>query len=221
MIRKRKSSMSTQQAAKLTRRQRERQRHRREILDAAIDLFAQKGFHNVSMHEIAEKAEFGIGTIYSFFENKEALYKALIMEYAEKFHTALCHALAEGKDEFEKIINFLRAKGEIFKEGIKIVRLYLAETRGVSFSFKEGLDEEIRELHEDTIKRLTKIFKSGTKKGLFAKINPYYLAVSLDSISNAFLLCWLGDTNKHDYFKNIPVMISIFFERVKLERGKP
>jgi len=221
MIRKRKSSMSTQQATKLTRRQRERQRHRREILDAAMELFADKGFHNVSMHEIAEKAEFGIGTLYSFFENKEALYKALMMEYAEKFHSNLRHALSKGKSEFEKIVNFLHVKGKIFMKGVKIVRLYLAETRGTSFSFKEGLDLEIRKLHEDIIKRLTKTFKSGIEKGVFMKINPYYLAISLESISNAFLLCWLDDANKHDYFKNIPVMISIFFERVKLERGKP
>ncbi len=52
----------------------------------ALKLFSEKGFHNVSMHEIAEKSEFAVGTLYKFFSNKEELYKALILEKAEKFH---------------------------------------------------------------------------------------------------------------------------------------
>ena len=54
---------------KLSRREREKLRHRKEMLDAALKLFSEKGFHNVSMHEIAQKAEFAIGTLYKFFKN--------------------------------------------------------------------------------------------------------------------------------------------------------
>ena len=39
--------------AKLSRRERERQRHKAEILSAAVKLFSERGFHNVSMNEIA------------------------------------------------------------------------------------------------------------------------------------------------------------------------
>ena len=66
----------------LPRREREKLRQRQEMLAAALDLFSEKGYHNVSMHEVAEKAEFAIGTLYKFFRNKEDLYKALIMEKA-------------------------------------------------------------------------------------------------------------------------------------------
>ena len=58
----------------------------------ALDLFSQKGYHNVSMQEIAEKAEFAIGTLYKFFQNKEDLYKALVLEQCDQFEEALMPA---------------------------------------------------------------------------------------------------------------------------------
>ena len=78
---------------KLPRREREKLRQRQEMLAAALDLFSQKGYHNVSMHEIAEKAEFAIGTLYKFFQNKEDLYKALVLEQCDKFEDALTQAI--------------------------------------------------------------------------------------------------------------------------------
>jgi AcrR family transcriptional regulator len=74
---------------KLSRKEREYRRHRYEILEAALELFSEKGFYNVSMNEIAQKAEFAVGTMYKFFENKEDLYKALVLEQADKFGITL------------------------------------------------------------------------------------------------------------------------------------
>ena len=201
---------------KLSRRQREKMRHRREILQAALDLFAERGYHNVSMRDIAERAEFGVGTLYNFFENKEDLYKALVMDQAERFHVALLKAIEEGRDEYEKILNFIHAKGQVFMAGTKAVRLYFAETRGASFNIKAGLETKIREMYEHFLHKLAAVFASGIEKGIFRKEDPYYLAVALDSVTNAFLFCWLQDPQRHDYGKNIPVMTSIFFDRVKL-----
>src|SRR4030042_6991472 len=80
------------------RREREKLRQRQEMLAAGLDLFSQKGYHNVSMHEIAEKAEFAIGTLYKFFQNKEELYKALVLEQCDKFEDALIQALKPPDD---------------------------------------------------------------------------------------------------------------------------
>ena len=41
---------------KMPRREREKLKQRQEMLAAALGLFSEKGYHNVSMHEIAEKA---------------------------------------------------------------------------------------------------------------------------------------------------------------------
>ena len=49
--------------------------------------------------EIAEKAEFAIGTVYKFFQNKEDLYKALVLEQCDRFEAAVTRALEESEDE--------------------------------------------------------------------------------------------------------------------------
>jgi AcrR family transcriptional regulator len=43
----------------ISRKEREKIRHRTEILNKALDLFSEKGFHNVSMQEFAGRSEYG------------------------------------------------------------------------------------------------------------------------------------------------------------------
>jgi AcrR family transcriptional regulator len=198
---------------KLPRREREKIARRDEIFSAALDLFSEKGYHNVSMHEIAEKAEFAIGTLYKFFENKEALYKALVMEQAEKFHSTLTRAIEEPVNEIEKMRNYIRAKGEVFTANVSMIRLYFAETRGASFNIKAGLDTEIQEMYEEFLKNLASVFNSGIKKRLFKKIlDPYYLAVAIDSLTSAFLLLWLEAPDRHPYPEDPDVILNILFK---------
>ena len=48
-----------------------------DIFDAAIKLFAERGYDGTTIPMIAEKANVGAGTIYRYFENKEALVNSL------------------------------------------------------------------------------------------------------------------------------------------------
>ena len=59
------------------RRARERERHRREILAAAERVFAAKGYETATVEEIVREAEFATGTLYKFFDGKEALFLAV------------------------------------------------------------------------------------------------------------------------------------------------
>jgi TetR/AcrR family transcriptional regulator, repressor of fatR-cypB operon len=51
------------------------------ILDAALELFVDKGFHGTAVPEVAERAGVGAGTIYRYFVSKEALVNALYQQY--------------------------------------------------------------------------------------------------------------------------------------------
>ncbi len=64
------------------------------ILDAALTLFAERGFHGTSVPDIAERAHVGAGTIYRYFEGKEALVNALY----QKHKAVLGQALLGGFD---------------------------------------------------------------------------------------------------------------------------
>jgi len=51
------------------------------ILEAALELFVERGFHGTAVPEIAERAKVGAGTIYRYFESKEALVNALYRKW--------------------------------------------------------------------------------------------------------------------------------------------
>ena len=197
----------------LPRREREKLRQRQDMLAAALQLFSEKGYHNVSMHEIAQNSEFAIGTLYKFFKNKEDLYKALILEQVEKFEEALTKAIEEPDDEVEKLRNYVRTKGQMFRDNISMVRLYFAETRGASFNITAGLDREIRDRYGPFLETLASIFKSGIDRKRFVKIaDPYHLAVAIESLTNGFLFLWLESPERHPYPEDPDTILNVLFK---------
>ena len=72
--------MSMSQPLPESRWSRRKQARPAEILDAALKVFAQKGFAAARMDDIARQAGVTKGTIYLYFENKEAVFKALVRE---------------------------------------------------------------------------------------------------------------------------------------------
>lgn len=61
------------------RRKREKEQRKKEILDAAEQLFFSRNYEEVSMDEIAREVELNKATIYLYFENKEALYGTIVL----------------------------------------------------------------------------------------------------------------------------------------------
>jgi AcrR family transcriptional regulator len=197
----------------LSRREREKQRQRQEMLAAALELFSESGYHSVSMHQIAEKAEFAIGTLYKFFQNKEDLYKALVLEQCDQFEDAVHRAIEEPDDEIEKLRQYIRTKSERIRANLPFVRLFLAERRGASFNIKAGLDDELRGRHYVFLERLASVFESGIRKERFRNIaDPYHLAIALDSVFDAFLLLWLDAPDRHPYPDDPDTILNILFK---------
>ncbi len=58
---------------------------REAILDAALELFAERGFHGTAVPLVAKKAGVGAGTVYRYFESKEALVNALYQREKQGF----------------------------------------------------------------------------------------------------------------------------------------
>ena len=179
--------MSKEQAEKLPRRERERLRHREEILEAALELFSDGGYHNVSMQEIAEKAEFSVGTLYNFFNNKEDLYKALMLSKAQTFHDALVKPLEDVKDPLEAINRYITVRWSLFSANLSVWRLYFAETQGVRFNLKSGLDTRLLEVYDQLMKKLVSVFAIGVRKKTFRDMDPYLMVIALEGTISAFL----------------------------------
>jgi AcrR family transcriptional regulator len=61
-----------------SRQQRRTERTRARLLDAALELFLERGYEPVSISEITQRADLGAGTYYLHFRDKRGLYEALV-----------------------------------------------------------------------------------------------------------------------------------------------
>lgn len=193
-------------------REQEKSRQRREMLEAAHDLFSKKRYHDVSMYQIAKKARFAIGTVYKVFHNKADLYKTLVLEQYDRLLDALAQALEEPDDEVEKLRNYIRTKSRRFREDLPFMRLFLAEHRGAGFNISSGLDGEMRKRNYMLLRKVAGVFEKGMGKTRFNRIaDPFALAVVLDSSLDALLLLWLDAPRRHAYPEDPDVILNILF----------
>lgn len=90
-----------------------------------------------------------------------------------------------------------------------MARLYFGETRGQDFSLSVGMDAESRHLFDEFRLRLAGVFEAGMKTGVFEQADPYYCAVALQSLTNAFIFLWLRDPLRHPYHERLDTIATL------------
>jgi AcrR family transcriptional regulator len=104
------------------------------ILDAAIQLFAERPYHEVRMDDVAERAKVAKGTLYLHFKDKEALYQGLMLEKLKGLARHIEECVSGKLSPEEKLLRLNREsirylernhcflellqRGEIFRGGI-------------------------------------------------------------------------------------------------------
>ncbi len=95
-----------------SKREQLKEERRRQILEAAVAVFTQKGFHAANVSDVAAQAGVSQGTIYWYFESKEELFTAAILSLFEDFDQVTLATLNQCPTAADK----LRALGQIMKE---------------------------------------------------------------------------------------------------------
>jgi TetR/AcrR family transcriptional regulator len=90
------------------RRERERLRHRQEILDAARQIVADRGIDAITVEQVARQAEFAVGSIYRHFASKEDLILAVVGDFADDMHEEMAAVAAEPGPWLERLDRFVR-----------------------------------------------------------------------------------------------------------------
>lgn len=141
-----------------------------EILAAALEVFADRGFAATKLEDVARRAGVTKGTIYLYFENKDALFKALVRETIVPV-IAQGEALAQSftgtaRDLFEKLVrDYWRLVGETALASIP--RLMIAEAG--------NFPELARFYYEEVVTRghrlMSGVLERGIKAGEFRKVD--------------------------------------------------
>ena len=97
-------------------------RTQRALLDAAAAEFGEKGFHDSSIVSITARAGIALGSFYTYFESKDALFRALVRDMSERVRIMvaphLAHAedaIARERDALTAFLAFAREHKEIYR----------------------------------------------------------------------------------------------------------
>ncbi len=200
---------------KLTRKRREHLQRRREVLESALHLFSRKGFEETTMAEIAERAEFAVGTLYKLFKDKRALYRALILDTMQEYEETLMAALNVPGTESEKLNRYIEAKTSMFVRRIPTARLYFGQTTGSLFLPAVGLDTEGRAMHQRLMKQVEAVLRRGIRKKVFVNIDPAMLVLGLEGVGNAFLVELIDRPDDFTAEEMASLIKRIFFDSVR------
>jgi AcrR family transcriptional regulator len=141
-----------------------------EILQAALEVFTDRGFAATKLEDVARRAGVTKGTIYLYYENKEALFKALVRGTIVPV-IAKGEALAQAftgtaRDLFEQLVReYFRLVGDTQLSGIP--RLMIAEAG--------NFPELARFYYEEVVTRghrlMASVLERGIKAGEFRRVN--------------------------------------------------
>jgi len=104
-------------------------RHER-ILDAALSVFASRGYRDASVDEVAEAAETSKGGIYFHFPGKQAIFVALLERSADLLLARIVEAVEVEREPVARADAALRAVLKLFGSHRALARLFLVEALG-------------------------------------------------------------------------------------------
>ncbi len=199
------------------RKEREFARHRAEILAAALSLFAEKGFERTTMSEIAERAEFAVGTLYKFFADKRALYQSIIVEASLEFERVLVAALKSPGTEIERLERYIDEMSNLFHKHAPMARLMAGQASGGVFEPSASVGEDVRDIHRRISDELEHVFRRAIRKKLIAKLEPEMLAIGLASLSNLFMYELVSRPEEHSPEEMADYVKRMFFDKIRLD----
>ncbi len=170
-----------------------REDQRRRVLSVAGEIFAERGFDDVTMAEIAEAAQVSRATVFNYFGSKHALIESITETVLFYFRDMLDQALA---DETTPTADLVRRLFEDMGEGIESQRRFF---RGV---FREitriqlGLDEGsvAQQATEETTSRLVHLIERGQRRGdIRDDLATGTIADACAALINGTITGWLYD----------------------------
>jgi AcrR family transcriptional regulator len=156
---------------------------RAEIMQAATEVFAKKGFLASGIADIAKKLDVGHGTIYRYFPNKLEIFLCILREaidemlqISERYNKMPTHSAAEYELQFKQ-------------EGVEYMMLFFKNPQRLRFVFEEmHADLKVRKLIDDAMQKFQKKSEQNFEKGIrVGAIRPDIHVPSVARLTNAMI----------------------------------
>lgn len=165
----------------LSRRERERLRRREAILQAARAVFAERGYENATLDEVAERAEFGKGTLYNYFDGgKQGILFAIFDDVFDDLRGLMADSFSpEVWDDrpFRQVFQDFAAKTfAFFSEHQDLFMILVKESQRMLFSANEERASYFMRQEEQTMEVLSHAIERAIDAGEVRNLPPHAAA---------------------------------------------
>jgi TetR/AcrR family fatty acid metabolism transcriptional regulator len=136
---------------------------RRQILDAAIRVFARQGFHSCRVSDIADEADVAYGLVYHYFKSKEEVLNELFVERWSLLLDAIDEVDASSDAPREKLDAVAGFIIESYRYDPELMKVIIVEVTRAANSFGQTHLPEIRRAYQG----IAKIVADGQAQGAF------------------------------------------------------
>jgi len=147
-----------------TQKQLQSERTRGEIIEAATRLFVRKGFYGTSIADLAQATGLTKGALYHHFENKDALFFAVIKRVRDVWSEAVGRNVLEAPDALTRLTTLLDNHARLIDENENmclVLNGLMLEMDGVNPAFMTALEE----VHIELLTFIERIIRKGQEKG--------------------------------------------------------
>ena len=176
-----------------SRKQREREQRRNEIINAAEKFFFERGYDDVTMDEIADEAEVNKALLYYYFKNKEALFFAVDLRGVRILHELYVKCANLDVNGYTKIKSMIQSLFEFSKDYPNYFRIYrYAGTERFQMSDNEDA-KEIVDLTTGIWRLMVEAILQGMNDGTIRKdVDPVEMSIYINVMSMSALSIDIG-----------------------------
>jgi AcrR family transcriptional regulator len=178
------------------RREQRRALSRDQILDVAEQVFARKGFHDASLREIAELAEFSVGSVYSFFASKDDIYRDIFHRRGAEFLPQMRRILSSEQPPRQQLLELADWQVGFFRLHPHFGRLVLRGGAIAPPLAEPSGDPRLVENFQQSQRLQADLFERGQQTGELRAGPPLALARMFSGLISAYQTAELEDAHE-------------------------
>jgi len=181
------------------------------ILDAAVSVFADQGFHNSTISQIAREAGVADGTIYLYFKNKQDILSQFFTYKTRLVFSNFKQAVEKEKNAIDKLRCLIRIHFQEFQRDRKMAEVYRMETRQ-SHQLMESRIKEMTKMYLDLIASIVEQGQEEAtmRQDLFLALVKRFILGAVEEVINV----WVISGGKYDLVSQADPLVDLFLKGI-------
>jgi len=191
---------------------------KKQIKDAALKLFSEKGFHNTTMAEIALAAGVGKGTLYWYWKSKEELAFSLVSDMLSAFLALIEETRDCEGNVIKRLEKLAQRVADLYQQEKEYCRLLLKFRADRHYTFNPEYIEQVMSYYVGMRSAIASLIEQGIKSGEFRNVDSQFMAFIILGIVEGLELEWLENEKEFSMHKGLETVL--VFLKMGLQKQK-